>query len=705
MKKLFFAICFMSTIAWATYVGAASRELIDPIEINKVKNNQDISQPEPRDGQSEVPQSKEELQEYIKERAKTVIKSNLQEIEENSGIGIIHSDEYIAQQAQDNKSTFQKIYEEALSKVTLDEYMRPVDDLLPSAPSDAKLKSEIELENLSQSSKSLGFDVISVDLPNGQKVVAPAKEHIPYMSSKIEIMPNGIVRIKDTVTVIANGQKLKYGLIKALPKYSVSRNRVKNTVIPYLNSVKINGTEVEYTLKDAFDRFLIKPKKQFPLQPGIYHYEFDYILDRKLWYYKNFNEFYWDVTGSYWNLVVSKAIATVRLPIDVRALGQNLMVGFLPNDITEEGTVISMDRATHGLGFTTEVPLVAGEGMFMLVRIPKAGFIEPDFGKKFKWFIEDYGEIIFALIGLVMILGAYLISWKNIDRSAKDGAKINFQRTPTLYRMLAKGIYDKISFGSFLLDMYKHGAINILRNKDDSISLTKRSDNFKELDAYHRKALQQIFGKKDKIFTVRYDNITTLNKASKLIEKDTCKRLKMLLLKLNMGYVVLSGIMVLLTEFAIASLKVDTWSTFGILVASTITIAFYCFILFAKIKNKFVMVLAKLFAFILIITAAIIMTVYIKPVSALLIVVMVIIIFMYSRLFTRRDGLIRHHVAEAKNMAENLRNSAEAIILGKQFANSQPNILALDAFGAYSKTRDIEDVYKLDLIQEIIKML
>ena len=143
MKKLFFAICFMSTIAWATYVGAASRELIDPIEINKVKNNQDISQPEPRDGQSEVPQSKEELQEYIKERAKTVIKSNLQEIEENSGIGIIHSDEYIAQQAQDNKSTFQKIYEEALSKVTLDEYMRPVDDLLPSAPSDAKLKSEI----------------------------------------------------------------------------------------------------------------------------------------------------------------------------------------------------------------------------------------------------------------------------------------------------------------------------------------------------------------------------------------------------------------------------------------------------------------------------------------------------------------------------------------------------------------------------------
>ena len=344
------------------------------------------------------------------------------------------------------------MYEEALSKVTLDEYTRPIEDLRPTAPSDGKLNSQMALENIQQQSQKLGFEVINIDLPNGQRVTAPAKEHIPYMSSKIDIMPDGMIRIKDTVTVIANGQKLKYGLVKALPKYSVSRNGVKNSTIPYLNSVKINNTDIQYTIKDAFDRFLIVPKKQLPLQPGIYTYEFDYILDRKLWYYKDFNEFYWDVTGSYWNLAISTAIAAVRLPINVKPIGQNLMVGFLPNEITEQGTVISMNTRTNSLGFASEMPLLAGEGMFVLVRIPKSGFIEPDFNKKFKWFVEDYGEMLFALLGLIMILGAYWISWKNIDRSAKDSAKIKFKRTPALYRMLAKGIYDKVSFGAFLIE-------------------------------------------------------------------------------------------------------------------------------------------------------------------------------------------------------------------------------------------------------------
>ena len=298
---------------------AGTRELIDPVEINKVKNNQDISSPQKVEKTNQdIPATKEEFIEYIRERAKKATKSKRSEIDGESGLSVIHSEEYIAQQAQSNKSTFQKMYEEALSKVTLDEYTHPIEDLRPTAPSDGKLNSQMALENIQQQSQKLGFEVINIDLPNGQRVTAPAKEHIPYMSSKIDIMPDGMIRIKDTVTVIANGQKLKYGLVKALPKYSVSRNGVKNSTIPYLNSVKINNTDIQYTIKDAFDRFLIVPKKQLPLQPGIYTYEFDYILDRKLWYYKDFNEFYWDVTGSYWNLAISTAIAAVRLPINVK---------------------------------------------------------------------------------------------------------------------------------------------------------------------------------------------------------------------------------------------------------------------------------------------------------------------------------------------------------------------------------------------------
>ncbi len=705
MRKLFFAIYFIAGGMLVATAWAGTRELIDPAEITKVKNNQDISNPPQIERTNpEIPTTKEEFLEYIRERAKKATKSKQSDIDGNSGLSVIHSDEYIAQQAQNNKSTFQKIYEEALSKVTLDEYTRPLEDLRSSAPSDGKLHSQMALENLQQQSQKLGFEVINVDLPNGQTVTAPAKEHIPYLSSKIDIMPDGMVRIKDTVTVIANGQKLKYGLVKALPKYSVSRNGVKNSTIPYLNSVKINNTDIQYTIKDAFDRFLIVPKEQLPLQPGIYTYEFDYVLDRKLWYYKDFNEFYWDVTGSYWNLAVSKAIAAVRLPVNVKPLGQNLMVGFLPNDITEQGTIISINKKTNSLGFASELPLLAGEGMFMLVRIPKNGFIEPDLNKKFKWFVEDYGEMLFALLGLIMILGAYWISWKNIDRSAKDSVKISFKRTPALYRMLAKGVYDKISFGAFLIEIFQRGIINIIK-ENDKVCLVERDDNLSKLDYYYKKAIRQMFTQKQTTLEIGNDSSITLNKASKWIEKDTYKRLKWLLLKLNAGYVIFSCLMLLSAEFAISLLKVDTWQIFGVLVSSTITIAFYWWILFAKINNRIISIIAKSFAAVLIIISSLIMTAYVHVVSVLLIVAMIYTIFKYSHLFAKRDGLIRHNIADAKNMAEHLRNDAEQIVLGHQFAANQPNIFALGAQSAYTKNKSVEASYKMDIVEEVLKFM
>ena len=40
MKKLFFAICFIGTAAWAAAVFAATREVSNPIEFEKMKSGQ-----------------------------------------------------------------------------------------------------------------------------------------------------------------------------------------------------------------------------------------------------------------------------------------------------------------------------------------------------------------------------------------------------------------------------------------------------------------------------------------------------------------------------------------------------------------------------------------------------------------------------------------------------------------------------------------
>lgn len=706
MKKLFFAICFIGTAVWTAAVFAATREVSNPIEFEKMKSGQNRPAPARHD-YSDIPDTTEEFIDYITDRAQKVTKMPQSTIDNNSGMSIIHSSDYLAQQAQEGKSTFEKIYEEALSKISLDDYSQPA-DILPSsgssAPSDGQLLSEIALQQNYRQPEQLDFDVIKVELPNGETVTAPAKEHIPYLSSKIEIMPNGLVRIRESVTVIANGEKLKYGLSKALPKYSISREGVRNSTIPYLNGVKINNTEIEYNLRDNGDRFLITPKKQFPLQPGIYTYEFDYILDRKLWYYDQFNEFYWDVTGSYWNLAISKAIATVRLPVNIRPMGQTIMLGFLPDRISDRGTVVTLNKQNNALGFVSLVPLLAGEGMHMLVRIPKQGFIDPDFNKKFKWFMEDYGDILFALLGLTAILGAYLLSWRNIDRSASDNAKIKFQRTPALYRMLAKGVYDKTSFGAFLLDLYRRGILDIQKN-ENGITLIKRTDNLGSLSSLARKAVRQIFPDKEAALPLTPANVLKLKRASALIEKETFKSFKWLLLKLNSGYVLFSCLMMCLAELAMVYMKVDMWQAFGVLFSASITVAFYWGIFNLRTKNAALRIVLRVFSLLLITLAVLVMSIHIHLISALLILTMIYTIFTYSKLFAKREGLIRHNIKEAKDMALRLRNDAEKIILGHRFAANQPNIFALDAAAAYAKLPQIATVYKLDVMSEIISLL
>lgn len=151
------------------------------------------------------------------------------------------------------------------------------------------------------------FPVVNVELPNGTQTLVPAKEHIPYLFSKIEILPTGLIGINETITVIANGDKLKNGLSRAIPKYSTSRAGIRNKVDLTLLSVTVNGQEVPYKAEEAGDKIILTPKEEYTLAPGIYTYNFAYLLDRQLWYYDTFNEFYWDVTGSSWNLVVANA--------------------------------------------------------------------------------------------------------------------------------------------------------------------------------------------------------------------------------------------------------------------------------------------------------------------------------------------------------------------------------------------------------------
>lgn len=77
----------------------------------------------------------------------------------------------------------------------------------------------------------------------------------------------------------------------------------------------------------------------------------------------------------------------------------------------------------------------------------------------------------------------------------------------------------------------------------------------------------------------------------------------------------------------------------------------------------------------------------------------------FTKLYTRRSGLVKVNIAEAARYQEYLKNNRESISMGRDFLNQQANILALGAQESYPPADNLKDYYRLDIVQELLKKI
>lgn len=692
MKKLFLTICF-SLILWQTGDSAAKTMSFQDMEAAQAyKQSQPALPLQPIKDNSPDPRDTKAMEKYIIDRLKNATFSTLDNMNKPSSMNMQHSDEYIAQMKEKNKSFLEKVYDNAINRISSGQ-AQPRSDARNSGTKYIELKKDDM-----QQFQAPEFPVVNVELPTGDKTLVPAQEHIPYLSSQIEILPSGLASINDTVVVVAGGKKLKNGLARIIPKISTSREGVANKINVNVVSVSVNEQEIPHKLIEQSDSYMIVPENDYTLEPGVYTYNFQYLVDRQLWEYSDFNEFYWDVTGSRWNLIIGKALVSIRLPGTSKPLSSLIFLGY-PSQLTSENTMLSEGQNT--IGFAALTPLYIGEGMHIIIALPKNDFISPDNSKKLTWFVEDYGDILIAAICLLAILISYYLSWKYITRNSAKHSN-NFKRGAVLMRYLYKGVFDKTSFGAFLLELYRKNIIDIQRS-DKDILLVKRTDNLSSLTRKERQAVDNLFTKKEAVLPVNSANQLKIRRAYKLIESATGRRVKQLALKLNFGYLLFSAGMLFIGEAAMAMLHINSSQAFSVLLSCSITIGFYLWILRTKFKSRWLAWPGKAFALLIIPFSILVMSAYIHLVSAVLLAAAIYVIFAYTAIFTKRSGLIKENVKDAVQLRDYLIRNAETICLGRDFLNQQANIFALDAGEYFQPADSIKDYYKLDIMTELFR--
>jgi hypothetical protein len=297
-----------------------------------------------------------------------------------------------------------------------------------------------------------------------QKPVSAATERIRFFSSKILVHSDASMTVTETITVTSAGQEIKRGIVRDFPtKY---KDRYGNTVRVGFEIVAIqrDGRPEPYHTEKATNGFKIFiGQKDVYLQPGQYTFTITYKTDRQLGFFPEYDELYWNVTGTGWNFPIDSVQATVELPPGAKIKQYAAYTG--PFGAQGKDFRVTYDWAGN-IVFTTTRGLAPREGLTIAVAWPKGIVQQPSPTEGTMSYLRDNASLISAVFGFLALLGYYLLTWSRVGRDPGKGTIIPLFEpppglSPAAVRYLMRMGSDVKIFATAVMDMAVKGYLRI----------------------------------------------------------------------------------------------------------------------------------------------------------------------------------------------------------------------------------------------------
>lgn len=682
MKKIFLSICFSFILAVQAI--AVPREFSSMEEARAdadIRNREILQQTPPSEF---VPQNDEEMAKYLLERLKVVDVSALpagERLDKPSSFSKVDD-----VNPQEKKSFWQKIYDDAIARVSGEavdgqEMLQQVEYYMPS-------------QEEQQVNAGTQIPQINIKLPDGMTLQVPAYEHIPLFSTQIEVLPNRMLKVYENIVIVANGQKVKEALSRFIKKESPSRH---GKIQIMLDDVSVNGTVIPYELTEQNDYYVIRPVRRISLPEGVYVFEFNYLVDRALWDYGDFYEFYWNQTGGHFNLLTTRAIMSVKLPGREPAVKHFALTGRRGN--LKDDNAAFMRGTNNTVGFMNLYPLFSGDSMHVLMTVPKVDFTPESGTQKLVRLIEQYGDVALSLLYLLVTGISCLLSWQYIRK------KLKFRNivlpSSILVRALWRSGADNKSVGCALLDLFRKSIIEI-EKRDDEIILVRKNSHARHTSKFENKLLGVMFTKKDSI--CRLSQKKTLAAVKALVYKESASRVKYLGVRLSSMYILFNVLMLLAVEIGLC-----LWNSPAVLPGIFVLVDILLLIMigaYLQIKGAlWQRILMTIIAAAAAVTAAVLAGIYLHWLSALMLLAGVWTAIIFSRRASGIDAMLKNAVQSAYQMREFLKSQKETLGVGRNFGAHQANIFALDLEDEYPVNTKIKNNYRIDAVTDLLRQI
>jgi len=340
---------------------------------------------------------------------------------------------------------------------------------------------------------------------------AHAAERILSFISDVTVQRDGDLDVTETITVDAQQDQIRRGILRDFPTIYRSRDGRRVEVGFTVMSVMRDGRAETYAIEKLANGVRVRiGRADAMLNTGRHEFVIRYRTTRQIGYFPEFDELYWNATGTGWTFPIDVAEVRITLPEHVPFTQRAFYTG--PQGAT--GTDASVvDEQPGRIVFRTTRPLPARNGLTVAAAWRK-GVLDPPRGpglleRASDWIVQTWVfrhlPLVMAMIGLPLVLGYYAYAWLKIGGGPRRGTIIPLFTPPdgmsaAATRYVRRMNFDAKTLTAALIELAVNGRLKFTegtvakgkRKGQDKITIDK-CEGGKPVGAAEEVAIKRLF--------------------------------------------------------------------------------------------------------------------------------------------------------------------------------------------------------------------
>jgi uncharacterized membrane protein YgcG len=392
--------------------------------------------------------------------------------------------------------------------------------------------------------------------------VAPAGavERILRFVSDVAVERNGDLIVDETILVEAEGREIRRGILRDFPTTYTRRDGARVDVGFDVERVTRDGSNESWETERMSNGVRLRiGSADRMLAHGRHEYVIRYRTTRQIGFFPDFDELYWNATGTGWTFAIEQAEARIRLPQAVPFRQSAFYTG--PQGARGQAAAV-VEQRDGRIVFRTTASLPPRNGLTVAAAWQKGVVTPPDAAQQIGWLLSDNLALGIAAVGLPLVIGFYLLAWMLVGRDPPRGTIIPLFGPPA--GMSAAGVryvdrmgFDNRAFAAALIELGVNGHIKLI--DQGKTTLVERRSGGKPIGRAEQALETKLLGSSPSV-PLTQDNHERIGKARDSLKEALDASYKNKLFRNNFGW---SGLGLAAAVGVVVAVVLGVWLTYG----------------------------------------------------------------------------------------------------------------------------------------------